>query len=125
MPIYEYRCQACGLRQSVFFRSFAADAPIKCRRCGSSELRKLISSFYAPKSEDALLESLADPGNLGDVDENDPRSMARWARRMAQETGEDLGSDFDEMVDHMEAGDMPEDEAAAGMPGEDDGLGDY
>lgn len=71
-------------------------------------MRKLVSRFYAPKSEDAHLESLADPSNLGDIDENDPKSVARWARKMAAETGEDLGPEFDEMVDRMEAGEMPE-----------------
>lgn len=125
MPIYEYRCSVCGLRQSVFFRSFSAvGTEIKCRRCDATDMKKLVSSFYAPKSEDAQLESLADPSNFGDVDENDPRSVAKWARRMAKETGEDLGSEFDEMVDRLEAGEMPEEgeEGAAAPAGGDDFL---
>jgi len=42
------------------------------------------------------------------LDENDPRSMARWARKMAETTGEDMGDEFNEMVERMEAGEMPE-----------------
>lgn len=118
MPIYEYRCQACGMRQSVFFRSLSSIADPPCKRCGGRSLRKLVSRFYAPKSEEAHLDSLADPSTFGDVDENDPRSVARWARNMARQTGEDLGSEFDEMVDRMEAGEMPEDgEGMEGLPG--------
>ena len=58
------------------------------------------------KSEEDRLESLADPSKLGDVDENDPKSMARWMKKMGQEMGEDLGEDFDAAVD--EAAEMEE-----------------
>ncbi len=124
MPIYEYRCLQCGLRQSVLHRSFAAAPETRCRRCGSADLRKLVSTFYAVKSEDARLESLADPAAFGDVDENDPRSVARWARRMAKEAGEDLGQEFDEMVDRLEAGEMPDDEGEMGKQDEGAELAD-
>ena len=45
------------------------------------------------------MESLADPGQLGDLDENDPRSVARWMKKMGSELGEDVGEDWGEMVD--------------------------
>jgi len=50
------------------------------------------------------------------VDENDPQSMARWARKMGQQLGdEELGEDFDQVVDEMgETG-------ADGQAGEEDG----
>ena len=51
------------------------------------------------KSEESRLESLADPTKFGDLDENDPKSMARWMKKMGQEVGEDLGEDFDAAVD--------------------------
>jgi len=69
------------------------------------------------KSEESRLETMGDPANLGDLDEQDPRSVARWARRMGKEVGEDLGPEFDEMVDRMEAGDLNEDDLAAGGDG--------
>src|SRR5262245_61307439 len=110
MPIYEYRCNACQKLETVFLRSFGEAASPACSRCGSADLRKLVSRFYSPRSEDDRLDALADPGSLGDLDESDPRSIARWAKRMAAETGEDLGDDFREMVDMLEAGQMPEDD---------------
>jgi len=61
---------------------------------------KLVGRVAIPKSEDARLESMSDPSSFGDLDENDPRSVARWARRMGSELGEDLGDDFvDEMME--------------------------
>jgi len=64
-----------------------------------------MSRFAAPKSEEARLESLADPSSFGDVDENDPRSMARFMKKMGREMGEDVGEDLDEALE--EAGNEP------------------
>jgi hypothetical protein len=64
-----------------------------------------MSRFAAPKSEEARLESLADPSKFGDVDENDPQSMARFMKKMGREMGEDFGDDLDEGLE--EAGDEP------------------
>jgi len=50
-----------------------------------------------------MLESLADPSQFADVDENDPRSIVRWAKKMGKEMGEEMGDDFDEMIEEMAA----------------------
>ncbi len=44
------------------------------------------------------MESLADPSKWGGLDEKDPKSMAKWMKRMGQEMGEDVG-DVDQMMD--------------------------
>ena len=54
-----------------------------------------MSRFATVKSEDARLESLSDPSSFGDLDENDPASVARFTKRMGEEMGEDLGEDVD------------------------------
>lgn len=107
MPVYEYRCSDCRKRCSIFFRSFSdVSAPV-CPNCGSVHLTKLVSRVAIVKSEEARLEAMADPSSFSGVDENDPKSVAAWARRMGSEMGEDLGDDFDEMVDAMERGEDP------------------
>ena len=109
MPIYEYRCQKCGKRVSVLTLRISEEANPKCDRCGSKRLQRLMSRFATVKSDEARLESLADPSSLSGLDENDPKSMARWMRKMGKEMGEDFaGEEFDQMVDQMEAGNMPE-----------------
>ncbi len=60
------------------------------------------------RSEDSRMDDLADPSAFGDLDENDPRSIGRWMRRMSAETGEELGSEFEEVVGRLEAGENPE-----------------
>jgi hypothetical protein len=80
---------------------------LKCSRCGSERLKRLISRAAVLRSEESRLESLAEDG-LGDLDENDPRSLGRWMRRMSNEVGEDLGDEFEEIVSRLEAGESPE-----------------
>lgn len=107
MPIYEYRCLDCGKRPSIFFRSLASvEVAPACPHCGSRQLRRLISRTAQVLSEDSRLERLSDDAELGDVDENDPKSVARWAKKMGQQMGGDeMGEDFDQVVDEMgEAG---------------------
>ena len=106
MPIYEYHCGDCKRRVSLFYQTFssAAAATPVCPECGSAKLSRLVSRVFQLKSEDAQLDDLADPSNFGDLDENDPKSVARWARKLGQQMGEDLGDDWSEMVDKLEAG---------------------
>jgi putative FmdB family regulatory protein len=117
MPIYEYRCRKCRRRTSVLLRSYDESASIKprCSHCGSDQLERTISRVAMLRSEEARLDNLADPSNLSGLDENDPRSVARWMRKMSAETGEDLGDEFHEVVDRLESGQDPEDVEAA-MP---------
>lgn len=117
MPIYEYRCTDCKRRVSIFFRSFAAVTTPTCPNCGGKNLARLVSRVATIKSEEARLEALADPSNFGDVDENDPKSVARFMRKMGDQLGgEDLGPEFNEMVERLEAGESPE-EIEKSMPG--------
>ena len=43
MPIYEYRCSACGFQEEFLQR--LSDAPqTKCPKCGKATLKKLVSA---------------------------------------------------------------------------------
>lgn len=110
MPIYEYRCGDCRRRVSLFYRSFSdiEDEPV-CPRCGGSHLKRLMSRVSVVRSEESRLDNLADPSMLGDLDEDDPKSIARWMRKMSAETGEEMPEEFDEVIDRLESGQSPED----------------
>jgi len=126
MPIYEYRCGDCKRRVSIFFRSFSdTNNAAPCPNCGSTNLARLVSRVATVKSEETRLDALSDPSSFGDVDENDPKSMARFMRKMGDQMGgEDLGPEFGEMVDRLEAGENPE-EIEKSMPGlGGEGMGD-
>jgi putative FmdB family regulatory protein len=123
MPIYEYRCHGCRKRVSVFFRSFGLISEPVCPECGSKRLTKLVSRVAVTKSEESRMEELADPSSLSGLDENDPKSIAQWAKKMGSALGEDMGPEYDEMIDRMEAGEMPDDDAMGGPEGM-GGMGD-
>ncbi|MBI3974519.1 MAG: zinc ribbon domain-containing protein [Chloroflexi bacterium] len=120
MPVYEYRCASCRRRSSHLFRTFASIATPPCPHCGAKpeRMQKLISRVVVMKSEESRLEDLADPSTFADVDENDPRSVARWARKLGEQLGDDLPDDYGEMVDQLESGELGDesDEAAGGIP---------
>ncbi len=113
MPIYEYRCEDCG-KISEFLLIRTDDASeIRCKRCRSRKLSRVLSRVRVIRSEESRLESLADPSKWGGLDENDPKSMAKWMKRMGKEMGEDVGMDADEMEQAMEeemSGSKPEGE---------------
>ena len=105
MPIYEYRCRKCGKRFSVLTLRVGARVTPRCERCGSQAADRLMSRFAMPKSEEARLDALSDPSSFSGLDENDPKSMARWMRKMGREMGEDFSDeDVDGMINEMEQG---------------------
>ena len=113
MPIYEYTCHDCNRRVSLLWRSFAEaqERLAVCPRCGGAHLTRLISRVAVVRSEASRLDSAADdlsPSGMPDLDENDPRSLARFMRKMADESGEELGADFEEVVGRLEAGEDPD-----------------
>ena len=108
MPIYEYRCTGCGRKVTVLTLRVSEQVDPVCEHCGSRKLTRLMSRFAMVRSEEARLDDLADPSALSGLDENDPKSMARWMRKMGREIGED-SSELDEMADELEAGGAAED----------------
>lgn len=109
MPLYDYRCLNCQQKVSVrlSYAEYDAAKP-KCPLCGSDKLKRAIGRVRVAKSEESRMESLADSSGFGDVDENDPKSVAKFMRKMGSEMGEDLGPEFGEVVDRLESGESPE-----------------
>jgi hypothetical protein len=62
-----------------------------------------MSRFATVKSEDDRLDALGDSSSLGDLDENDPSSVARFMKKMGRELGDDLGDDFESAMDEAMA----------------------
>ncbi len=99
MPMYEYRCDDCRKTFSLLCRISDLVEQPPCEHCSSTKTRRLVSKFRTIRSEDQILESMADPSALSGIDENDPRSIARWAKKMAREMGEDMGDEIEAMAE--------------------------
>jgi len=109
MPVYEFRCQNCQNRVGIQL-SYAEYGvkKVKCPICGSPKLNRLIGRVRIAKSEDRRMDDMSDPSFLGDMDENDPKSLARAMKKMGQEMGEDLPPEFSEITSRLESGEDPE-----------------
>ena len=62
-------------------------------------MSRVLSRVRVIHSEESRMESLADPSKWGDLDEKDPKAMAKFMKRMGKEMGDDMGKDVDQMVD--------------------------
>jgi putative FmdB family regulatory protein len=107
MPIYEYECDTCRRRTSVLTMRISEKVDAVCKHCGSNKLSRLMSRFAMPKSEEARLDALSDPSTFGDLDENDPKSVAKMMRKLGKEMGEEVGgAEMDQAIEELERGDL-------------------
>lgn len=115
MPNYDYRCNTCCKRFSVFlsYQEYGIK-PVKCTFCQSSNVSRLINRVRFARSLEGELDNLADSDDLDGL-EKDPKALGRMMREMSRETGEDLGPEFDEVVNRLEKGEDP-DQIAESMP---------
>jgi putative FmdB family regulatory protein len=109
MPIYQYRCLNCKKRFEIFlsYKDYGAKI-VSCPHCSSSQVQRRLGRIRIAKSEESRMDNLTDVTNLEGL-ENDPRALGRMMRKMSNEMGEEVGPEFDEVVDRLEAGQNPED----------------
>ncbi len=156
MPIYEYYCPDNHTIYQFYAKTLAQGQTVpKCPHNPSFRMQKMMSSFAVTgRAKEAQADAGAGPeGMSGDpaedarmeaamsamerefsnVDENDPRAMARMMRRMAELTGEKIDGEMEEVVRKLEEGADPESleeemggDASAGMDPDDpygEGMG--
>jgi putative FmdB family regulatory protein len=125
MPWYEFRCHDCGklLRFYYSFSEYDSAEPV-CTRCQSRNVRRRIRRVALAKSEESRMDNMLDESSLAGLENEDPRELGRFMRRMSTEMGEDMGEEFGEVIDRLEKGQSPEDIEAAlpdlGGGGDDD-----
>jgi len=108
MPVYPYTCLSCKKRFEIFttYSQYGAQ-PVHCPHCNSDHVRRRIGRVRVARSEESRLETMADPSSLAGL-EDDPKALGRMMRQMSHEMGEEIGPEFDEVVNRLEAGQSPE-----------------
>ncbi|OQY31816.1 MAG: zinc ribbon domain-containing protein [Thermoplasmata archaeon] len=109
MPSYEYRCLDCKKTFEIFL-SYAeyGKKVVLCPHCAGEQVERIIRPIRVARSEESRFEDLADPSMLAGL-ENDPKALGQMMRKMGNELGEDMGPEFDEVIDRLEKGQSPED----------------
>lgn len=109
MPTYDFICNACQQRFDVFMTfSEYGKKPVQCAHCGSKNVRRRMTKVRIAKSEESRFESMADDFSGIEGLEDDPKALGQMMRKMGKEMGDELPSEFDEVVDRLEAGQSPE-----------------
>jgi putative FmdB family regulatory protein len=115
MPNYPYRCLKCQKRFEIFM-TYAeyGSRPVTCPHCESQEVQRRIARVRVAKSIESRMENVEDPSSLEGL-EDDPRALGKMLRKMEGQVGEEIGPEFSEVIDRLEAGQSPE-EIEESMP---------
>lgn len=109
MPIYEYRCQACGKKSSVFFRSFSdtENKAAACEHCSSSDVSRIISAVAQRKTVQQVHEESGPPGDRAMPDYyKDPRNIGRWAEERFTKYGHEMPQEIRDTIDAAREGSL-------------------
>lgn len=108
MPNYEFRCLDCKKRFEKFYTySEYGQTPVVCPHCTSANTQRVINRVRVSHGETAYIENMADPLALGSMDK-DPRSLGTMMKKMSQQLGQDMGGEFNEVVNRLEKGESPQ-----------------
>lgn len=52
MPIYSYVCESCGEKFDLLIGATLEKPQLKCKKCGSKKIKRVLSSFSVGSSND-------------------------------------------------------------------------
>ncbi len=139
MPIYEFYCRDCHTIYSFFARRVDTETTPKCPKGARHKLRRQMSRFAISSGRSDSASDLSGPdvdmddakmeqammqmaGEMENVNEEDPRAMARMMRKLMETTGMNMGEGMEEAIRRMEAGEDPdkvEEELGDALDGDD------
>ena len=123
MPVYEYYCSDCHTIYNFRVAGFDSKKKPACPDCGTKKLEKQISMFAIstgrgeddaddsfPDFDEAAMEKamMALEHEAGGLNEDDPRAMAKFMRKLYDSTGMKLGDGIEEAIRRMESGEDPD-----------------
>lgn len=126
MPVYEYRCNNCQRRLSVYVRGFSDTTEPVCTACGSKEVSRLFSTFAHIKTDKDAYEDILNDNQLVErMMANDPHAMLEWSRKMEGTEAEKM-PEYEEVIERMDRGEdlqkvVSEIQQRDGVPSEDEG----
>ncbi|HVN71872.1 MAG TPA: FmdB family zinc ribbon protein [Desulfomonilia bacterium] len=87
MPIYEYKCLGCGHVTSVLTPGYSRPEGISCEKCGSDDLKKIISGANYHTSASDRLSSYNPDVRQSDSFYKDSRNIGLHAEQMLRKAG--------------------------------------
>jgi putative FmdB family regulatory protein len=108
MPVYEYRCNSCRRRVSLFYKTYKDyDSATKtCTHCGSADLTRLIGRVAVAKPSRSYANMNSDE-MLSVLEGGDTREVGRMMHELGQDEAVNDPA-FSEMTERLMRGDDPE-----------------
>jgi putative FmdB family regulatory protein len=144
MPIYEFYCAECNTIFNFFSRRVNTEGKPLCPKCGYDTLSRRVSRFAVvsggtqggeegaglddlPLDENQLMRAMsALEGDMGRIDESDPRALAQLMRKFSSAAGMEYGEKMEDMLRRLEHGEDPDAiEAEMGDLGDDGDIMDF
>lgn len=107
MPVYEFQCNQCKQRVSLFIRTISECTVLQCPICGGDDMTRLLSNFAYHRSMKSVHEESGDVDHPGADFYKDPRNIGRWTENKFQEMGMEVPSNVQQMIQAAREGEMP------------------
>ncbi len=108
MPVFEFRCRACGVKFATLVGMTADGNSVACTKCGATEADKLVSRFMKGRTEDDRVDEMADRLELyGEPD--GAHEMRSMVREMGKAMEEDMADEMEEMFESDMEGKLEDD----------------
>lgn len=124
MPKYDYRCDDTGKYFEVEFKTYKEydEASIVSPFTGNENVTRIIRRVGIVSSESTRWDRIeaGDESALEELENADPRTLGRTLRHLGGRVEDDMGSEFQEVVERLESGQGPDD-IEREMPAQDDG----
>lgn len=112
MPTYEYRCNETGRHFEINYKTYADfdQAVPRSPYTGSTNVTRIIRRVALARSSSVQLDRIesGDLNALSELENADPQTLGRVMRHFGSQLDEDLGTEFDEVVERLESGQTPE-----------------
>lgn len=112
MPTYEYRCNETGRHFEINYKTYADfdQAVPRSPYTGSTNVTRIIRRVALARSGSVQLDRIesGDLNALSELENADPQTLGRVMRHFGSQLDEDLGNEFDEVVERLESGQTPE-----------------
>ncbi len=123
MPLYEYRCDSCRRKVTLYQRGFDDQPSSPCSACGAADLRRIFSTFAVRKTDmDVYEDILGDSRLVNRMMANDPSALAEWNKKMSRD--DTVAPEYEDMMGKMEAGEWPSEVGNGGAIPAGDGEGE-
>jgi putative FmdB family regulatory protein len=99
MPLHEYACKECGRKDTRLVLKKGDEGALKCRQCGSDQLKRLISRVAIHRTESDRMADVNTSGQPDDSYYSDNRNIGLRAKKRMKELGVDLGDAFEEKLE--------------------------